>query len=445
LPGSEDELVTRKTKEATMQKVTEQAILDSATDYYLGSGDFNGLSAHQLCETFGPWEELVPYVERLIERDVLGVLSESVEMNPHIVRTDFLPKEKQSLLLQSKTLHHVCLYPRAVHLSAVVDHNQFAGMPYRLALALGAPHLSIRFFDLAILEMYRNDPRYNYDCNDIGGQISVSDEHFASDTMPTKDKVVLENFGFAYNDDFDRGVAAFVSSLAKLSPEHQQIWSAKEHSGGYRAHPNWYKSQVLGQWADSATVFAAFLYELYLINQMAKSMGRPALFRQDFGEYGEGKPKKFAFLVRPTQAEFNDFALLLDKVLSENIDKAFFQDEVLARTETKRDDGAVEVSQKGTLALLDEWIRKTFVGDNSAQWQVAIGTLREIRKLRQKPAHILNEDAFDQKYLRQQRELMEKAFGALTTLRQILQHDKAVATANISVPDWLEKGTILSV
>ena len=54
-------------------------------------------------------------------------------------------------------------------------------------------------------------------------------------------------------------------------------------------------------------------------------MGRPALFRNDFGRYAEERPIDFAFMVRPTLRELNAFVLTLDKLLSDNIDPKFFE------------------------------------------------------------------------------------------------------------------------
>ena len=45
-------------------------------------------------------------------------------------------------------------YPLPKHLEAVVDHSQYAGQPYALALALGEPQLTRHAFDLAVLEPY---------------------------------------------------------------------------------------------------------------------------------------------------------------------------------------------------------------------------------------------------------------------------------------------------
>jgi len=404
-----------------MAKATEQEILNLATKFYLGSADFNGLSAAHLCGELGEWNDLWPLAEHLVQEGQLGIISAATEMNPHIVRTGFPDVEKQIASLPAGDLHHVCLYPTAKHLATVVDRSKYEGRPFQLALALGSPQLDIRFFDLVILEMYRNDPRYTYDCNDIGGRISISDDHFNDAGMAEKDKVVVESFGFAFNDKLHRGVAAFVCDLAQMSPEHQQIWKAREHTEGYWPHPNWYRSQVHGEWPTSVPVCQACLYEQYLINKMAEAMGRPKLFKVDYGEYGEGRPKKFALLIRPTQAELNEFIHLLDKHIAENIDKKFFGNDVPTTTELDKGDGRVEVTQRGTLALLDDWIRTQFRSKDWSQWDRAIAAFKDVRKRRQKPAHSINDDAFDQKFVQEQRELVVSVYQALTVLRACLR------------------------
>jgi hypothetical protein len=374
----------------------------------------------------------------------MGVLASSdIELNPHIVRRGF-PATEQQIASLTSDLHHVCLYPTAEHLATAVDRSKYDGELFRLALALGAPQLAIRYFDLVILEMYRNDPRYVYDCNDIGGWISVGDDHFKSSGMPKRDKVVVESFGFAFNDELHRGVAAFICDLAQMSPEHQQIWKAREHAVGFKPHPDWYRSQVLGHWPDSVPVCQACLTEIFLINKMAEAMGRPKLFKRDYGEYSEGRPKKFALLIRPTQSHLNEFIHLTDKLLSENLNKKFFGEDVPKTLELDRGNGRFELVQKGTMTLLDEWIRQEFKSKDWSPWDRAIAAFKDVRKRRQNPAHAIDDDGFDQKYVKEQRELVVSVYQALTVLRQILQIDKLVKAANIQIPDWLEKGNILS-
>lgn len=132
--------------------------------------------------------------------------------------------------------------------------------------------------------------------------------------------------------------------------------------------------------------------ELELINEITTAMGRPPLFR-DIAT----RPRNFAFLIGPTLAEFNDFVLALDKLVSDNLNKKFFERDIAREEDAPRADGKIVVRQKGTLALLDEWIRQKFRMPDWAPFDETIAAFRKIRKLRQSPAHALESDAFDQK------------------------------------------------
>ena len=260
--------------------------------------------------------------------------------------------------------------------------------------------------------------------------------------MNDSDKALLESYGFSYDDDYNRAVAVFLCYLTDLSPEHQQIWKAKELQGNYKLHPDYYRNMIIGGWGEKVPICSAILKELYIINQMAKAMGRPPLFKVDYGEYGENRPKRFGFLIRPTLEEFNNFILLFDKMLSDNINQDFFQKEVSYKIETERKDGKIQVQQKGKLQILDYWIRRFFITHDWQPWEESIATLRKIRKMRQKPAHIVNEDQFDQKYFKEQREIIIDVYSAIRTLRLMFANHPRVKSAKIEIPDWLQEGKI---
>lgn len=378
----------------------------------------------------------------LIGEEEVGLLYSDVHLNPHIIRTGFEPIDRQIARLDADNLNQTCVYPRPKHLGQVMDRSQYNGEPYTLYLALGEPQLAYRSFDLSVLEFYRNDPRYLYENDDVNGFISVKDEYFESNQMAERDQILLESFGFSYDSDLSRAVAVYLRYLADLSPEHQQIWKAKELAGDFRLHPDYYRNTIVGDWGERVPIFDAFLKEMYLINQMAEAMGRPRLFRQDFGEYGDRKPQKFGSLVRSTLEEFNAFVLLLDKMLSDNIDKRFFRKEVPEEIETERKDGKIVVQNKGTLQILDEWVRTHFRTSDWEPWNESIAALREVRKLRQKPAHTVDENSFDQQYFKKQRELIIRSYSAVRTLRMLLENHTAVRAADIEVPDWLREGKI---
>ena len=64
------------------------------------------------------------------------------------------------------------------------------------------------------------------------------------------------------------------------------------------------------------SIFRAFVEELKVINEMSVLIGKPHLF---LNSYSDERPKKFGFLLRPTEVEFNNFMLLLDKMMSDNL------------------------------------------------------------------------------------------------------------------------------
>jgi hypothetical protein len=286
-----------------------ESLLREITDAFLGSNDFNGIPIAALMSKLGlKWPVVKDHLIELVGEERVGVLFGDTDVNPHIIRFGFEPVEVQLEKLEGAgDLSRACVYPRPNHLREVVDPAVYHDRPYTLALMMGKPQLSYRAFDLSVLEVYRSDPRYRYETNDIGGSISVHDEYFESEHLLERDRVLLQTFGFAYDPQMRRAVAVFLRYLADLSPEHQQIWRARQLAGDFKLHPDYYRNSILGDWGERESIFSALLIELHVINKMAESMGRPPLFRKDFGPYAEKRPRQLAFLLRPTRAEFNAF------------------------------------------------------------------------------------------------------------------------------------------
>ncbi len=143
-------------------------------------------------------------------------------------------------------------------------------------------------------------------------------------------------------------------------------------------------------------------------------------------------------MIRPTLKEFNSFIHLLDKMISENVNKDFFQHEIPYETETKRSDGRIIVKEKGTIALLKEWLGIKVKTPDPKPIDEMIQTFLKIRKMRMKPAHKVDEDRFEQEYLKEQRKLIIEAYYAIRTLRLIFaNHPK---TKSYVMPEWLFKG-----
>jgi hypothetical protein len=405
-------------------------ILKIITDKYLSSEEFNGQPLNRL-------ESEKQHIIALIQKGKIEINFGDKHPNPHIKAFELDDKDTQIEKIKRVGFSDVCAYPTKEHLKNVVDISKFRNKPFTLKIALGEPSLNYAVFDLSVLEFYRNDPRYSYFTDDIGGFISISDKHYLSLEVKPSDKIVLQTFGFCYGKrKMDRAVAVFYCYLSKLTPEHQQIWNSKMLLGDYFLHPDYWRMSG-GYWPEKTSIFTAFIEELHTINEFSKLMGRPNFFNQS---YKKNKPKEFSFLIRPTRKEFNSFVHLLDKMISDNINKGFFQNEIPYKTERKTSDGKIIVEDKGSITLLKEWLNVKVRTPNPKPKDDMIKIFRKVRNMRMKPAHKVEQDKFDQKYFKKQRQLMIEAYSAVRTLRLILANHPR--TKNYIIPEWLYKGEI---
>lgn len=427
-----------------MSTAEQDAILRSVVDFYFDSGDFNGYPVYRLKADHPLSDAAVrSLLPALVSAGLVDVMCGNVHPNPHIKAFSTISIQDQlRFLAELEFSEHFCVYPSRGVLASCSRLRAYEGSPYTKELALGSGQLDFRAFDLSVLEFYRNDPRYSYRTNWIDGNISIQSEYFESKSIPESDRVLLQTFGFAHDDDLNRAVAVFLRYLHDLSPDHQRIWAAKELPQGYKLHPDYYRSSILGEFGTRMSIFEAFVQELSIVNAMAATMGRPSLFRETFKEK---EPREFGFLLRPTVSEFNRFAQLLDKMMSDNLNKDFFRGYIGLEEEEERADGRIVVHQVGTIQLLEQWVKKYFRPQEPEPIAKMLATFRHVRQARQKPAHSVDEDKFDQKYFREQRQLVVDAYDAVRTLRLMLANHPTVRANPPEINDLLYKGKIWDI
>ncbi|GHF01444.1 hypothetical protein GCM10016455_22990 [Aliiroseovarius zhejiangensis] len=400
-------------------------------DTYLQSGDFNGMGVAQLTH-IGDTE----LIKELIADGRLDLVRGDGHPNPHIKAFHAEPIDVQLRKIDEAGLAG-CLYPTP-QLLAEIDAGANEAAPYTRALKEGAPQLSYRAFDLRALEWYRNDPRFSFDVDDIHGRILQKDGTRIADRAVVRDGLEFFEFGFAYDDDMHRAIAAFIRYLHDL-PEALQIEMEKhELHGSYKLHPDFFRTQIVGDFPENMSIYDAFLQEKMQINRFCKQMGKPPLFRSEFDDLR--RPNGFGILLRPTKKEFRDFALLLDQLLSDDLNREFFKDDVELNRYLTDEDGNRVTQSKGTIQLLEEWIGIKFRPGDPKPMQEMFANFRAVRKERQKPAHKVEDNEFDQKYIVGQRELIRSAFGAVHTLRMVLENHPNVRKHE--VPDYLREAKV---
>jgi hypothetical protein len=438
----------------------EETILNEVTNFYLNSRDFNGISLEDLyTKTSLSENKFKEEIVALINNRKIDLIYEGDIPNPHIKPFPAPTIKKQiEKLFQFRIDDHIkqsetnaetfghgeikirfvqglgcCVYPAPEHLKNRVDWKKYVSRPFTLRLAKGEWQLRPYFFELGILAIYRNDPRYKYRTDDITGSVIYEDEKL----LNTSDQIFIEHFGFGFGDSGIRAVAVLLTDLAKLTPEHQQIWKAKMLGGyyKYRLHPEFRRS-ILGDFYEKESIFSAFLKELEVIKEMSEKISGISLINKTF-EYDE-KPENFGFLILPTLREYELFCHTLDRMMSDNLNKNFFTDKI---SESDLSDGeTMEKIENRLIRKLEIWINKTVRFSDHGPKDEMFKIFRDIRSLRSKPAHSHFKNEWNLRFYEDQKKLIKQAYTAIRTLRLILANHRN--TKSVEVPDWLFKGEI---
>jgi hypothetical protein len=89
--------------------------------------------------------------------------------------------------------------------------------------------------------------------------------------------------------------------------------------------------------------------------------------------------------------------------------------------------------------LLEEWLFAEIIWQDSFR-DVVIAPLREVRKLRQAPAHTFTADKFSTEYYDTRKRLLWAVFNSLSNIRATFA--KHSSARDIKVPTWLDDEVI---
>jgi hypothetical protein len=411
---------------------------------YLESRDFNGISLGALLKDKNG--RALEIIKDLIARGDVEALSEE-SVNPHIKRLPAPPISRQLSYLANDGI--VCLYPSIKHMVRTLPGQVYRQRPFTRLLALGHPQLEPIFFHLNVLERYQSDPRYIFRFDGLDGHISVKETAYRSKEMGGADKVMLATFGLGTSSKGHRVITSYLRYLSALSPRHQQHWRSHQAYGKHKMEANYARRGLFGEWTKGVSIYEALLAELLHINKMCERIGLPPLFRNDFsGELAKAErnaaldePKGFGLLMKPTKKAFLDFAHVLDKVVSENINREFFAAQGIELDEQQTTGGHTIVTAKGTLRLLEEWLTKRIRIHSENGPATIVAPLKEIRKLRQAPAHTFIDDEFSIQYQSKKEKLILDVYISISNIRMFFQtHPRA---RNYEFPEYLKPENIV--
>ncbi|MEJ1338600.1 MAG: hypothetical protein RPU64_04690 [Candidatus Sedimenticola sp. (ex Thyasira tokunagai)] len=424
--------------------------------FFCQSSDFNGIPIRNISEKLDlDYDHSIDLVKQLVRDEVVTIQSSA---NPHIIGFTHHPVDplldilehargievsKQSFgnfeIVTEQTEYPICVYPSKRYLKKHRDVSEFGYAKYKMALALAEPQLSFRFFETDALERYSSDPRFNFEFQDFSGSISCKYDESGNAILREEDQIFLKSFGLGFDSNSNRVIAVLLCDLGRLSAEHQVLWSTKEiPTSNCKVLEDYYDNIILGSWISSRSVFSALIDELNAIYQLTSSVFGMALFRKELE--GDSRPKNFTFFFSPTSKNYYDFINLLDKFLSENINKSFFEGKVDLEELKYIDDNTCERIQKGTLRLLEEWITKVFNYSDESIPKKILKPLKNVRKERQKPAHKVIDNNYDPAFIDKQKTLMEDCYLSVGSIRRNIQtHPRA---KSVELADWIDQDNV---
>ena len=400
------------------------------------------------------YKSSIELIKELVNEETISIQSGT---NPHIVGFKHYPIESQIKILEDaksieqivevicemsfsseNTEFPICLYPSQKFLKENRDLSKFESAVYSKQLALGEPHLKPIFFDIEVLDRYFSDPRFDFQFEDYSGQISCKYDVNNVRILRDEDDVFLKDFGLGFDLDKNRLAVVYLTYLKDLTAEHQIYWKSKEVTGECSVLSEYYENIINGEWTNSYSIFTGLLGELKALNELSFEIWGIPILKKNYQE--EKSLKVFTFFFIPTLKNYNDFVHQLDKLISENISHKFFEGKIDLYESLPRDNGLVEKKSKGTLRLFEEWLPTTFKSKNSNLIKEIFTPLKKIRRLRQDPAHKIEENIYDKEFTNKQRKLIEETYFSIRTLRKIFQHHPIAK--NFKVDDWLDTGTI---
>lgn len=284
------------------------------------------------------------------------------------------------------------------------------------------------YFQPDVLEPYRENPRFNFRIEDFGVMFNITDEVFLDEDEPENENVSLLHGGLAYNmrrpadQPLQRAICILLTDLHDFPPDLQTRWSTFElpDQAEFERHPAWWTSQM-GGWPDMIGPFTRMFRELNTLQAMHTDLTGEPLFNTT------ESPQEFGWILRPSVREFNRFVHDLDKLLSDNLRHKALD---ALGVPTVTDDG----TRIGTLRRLELHLEETRLKAEART--VAMTALRRVRKLRQKPAHAISENAADPNLIEEQIRLIGDVTEALWVVRKLWESKGSSVAAPSHLDDY---------
>ena len=148
------------------------------------------------------------------------------------------------------------------------------------------------------------------------------------------------------------------------------------------------------------------------------------------------RPRAWGWVLRPTTGAWNEFILLTDKLLSDNL-----RHKGLDAAGAPGTDAAD--NRLGSLSRLQELFLKVSSTTTVDNVRHVLQPLRDVRKERQSPAHRIEDTTSDANIVNRQRDLLRDVADSLHGIRVFVQSHPAVRGSEWKPPAFIDNWRLL--
>ena len=160
-----------------------------------------------------------------------------------------------------------------------------------------------------------------------------------------------------------------------------------------------------------------------------------SVFTKFKSDYKKKPPIEFNILVLSTKKEYDNFIKIFDIMLSDNINKKFFEGKLDLIEFTNKE--GTKKKDKGTITLFKEWLGEIGVSPDTIKKTIKI--INKVRSERSKPSHNIRDNEFDIKYIQKQNKIVLEVYN---TFRLLIDELSRINQIKVKHSKWYVENRI---
>lgn len=380
-------------------------IFKEVVDCYTMSNQTKGLPSLNI-KNFNKVEDLI----ELVKENKIQIIQIGDVINPFVKNYNINKSKEEQVRDLKENLNECIIYPSE---KVVIELRPDKENPYSHKIREGSGGNDLTYFEQEALRKYIESQNYLFINNGFNYYITTSDEALEKGAEFIQIRCCAPS---RETNGEERAIGITLIELSNLPSKEQMYWHSFEFEDQekWTVNKGFKKAYLIGERLDEVWIYDDILSKMSLINEFCLNLEHPPLFKKEF----EGNsPTDFIPILSPTNKNLNQFLLIFNNMLPENLNKKFFKQCKLTNEplSLKRGDG----SQKGTIQLLEDFLYSIYPHEKDMIKRI-INPIFELRNKRNPSAHKIQETKTDLDFYQQQEDIVYYIWDSLCNLTMAL-------------------------